>query len=134
MVDANAHPNLRLLERGMAAFVAHDLATLEEIFDPDLLWHQCGESCLSGDSHGVDEVFVFFARRAAMTADTYRIDIHGAIASDHFVTVLSTASANIEGRYFAYGLCSVYRLEGHRVVEAWHHPADPKAEADFYGR
>ncbi len=135
MADATAHPNLQVLERGMAAFAAHDLATLEGIIHPDVLWHQLGESCLAGDLRGIDEIFVFFARRAAMTADTYRVEVAGAVATDAFITVLATVHASIEGRSFTHGLCSVYRVdESKRVVEAWHHPADPKGEADFYGR
>jgi len=133
MTDPSSHPHLRLLERGMAAFAAHDLATLEEIFDPDLVWHQGGQTSIAGDYHGIEEVFALLARRAAMTGDTYRNEVIGAIASDDFVTVLSRATAIIDGRTFTHGIASIYRIHHGKTVEVWHHPADPKGEAAFYG-
>jgi len=128
------HPNLERLRRGMAAFAEHDLATLKELIDPEIIWHHQGTSLLAGDYHGIDEIFQHFARRAALSADTYRVSVQQAIASDEFVTCLAATYAEREdGDPYEDTVCLVYRIVGGKVVEAWAHPASPEKEAEFYG-
>jgi ketosteroid isomerase-like protein len=129
---AERHHNLVLLDRGMAAFAAHDLAVLGELFSEELLWHHGGKSVLAGTYRGIDEVFELFARRAAMTGDTYSVSIESAVANDSFVTVLARVSARCGDKTLSDGQCSVYRIASGKVVEAWHMFATPEAEADLY--
>ena len=129
---ADKHPNLVLLERGLAAFAAHDLVTLTELFSDDLQWHYGGTSELAGDYDGIDAVFALFARRAAMTGETFRFEADEAIADSCFVTVLAKVSARSRRGDYQDRHCVVYRLDGGKVVEAWHHPARPQLEAEFY--
>jgi ketosteroid isomerase-like protein len=131
-VTAKKHPNLELLERGVAAFAAHDLVTLSALFSDDLQWHYGGTSELAGDYDGVDAVFALFARRAMMTNETYTFEPDEAVADSCFVTVLAKVSARASGRTYEDRHCVVYRLDGGKVVEAWHHPARPEIEAAFY--
>lgn len=133
----NKHPNLKMLERGMAAFAAKDLATLAQLFVEGLIWHHGGRSILAGDYVGVDEVFTLFARRAAMTDDTYRVQVLHAAATDSVISVVSRIHAERAKKSYDDELVSVYRIDEAgtgRVVEAWHHPAHPKHEAQFFGR
>ena len=128
------HPNLVLLRRGMAAFAAHDLATLKELFSEDIRWHHMGTSILSGDYSGLGEIFEHFARRAALTGNTYEVVVLQAIAADQFISVVSKVEAKRDdGKRYSDVICIVYRIVSGRCVEAWVHPAAPEAEAEFYG-
>ncbi|MGZ3478328.1 MAG: nuclear transport factor 2 family protein, partial [Polyangiales bacterium] len=82
------HRNLARLERGLSAFAARDLAVLRELFHEDVLWHYGGTSSLAGDYHGLDEVFELFARRAALSHESYQLEVQHAIANDDFVTII----------------------------------------------
>jgi ketosteroid isomerase-like protein len=128
-----ADRNLERLERGLRAFAARDLAALRELFHEDVLWHYGGSSCLAGDYHGLDEVFELFARRAALSHESYRLEVKQAIANDDFVTVIGRTRAKREDASYEDSIVLVYRIEGERVVEAWAHPARPEAERAFYG-
>jgi ketosteroid isomerase-like protein len=127
------HPHLQMLERGLAAFAARDMATLRELFHEGLRWHYLGTSVLAGRYEGLDQVFELFARRAALTSETYRLHVESAIANDHFCTVIARARAERDGVKHEDSMCLVYRVEGGQVVEAWSIPGHPERERKFYG-
>lgn len=128
-----ADRNLERLERGLRAFAARDLAALRELFHEELLWHYGGTSCLAGDYRGLDEVFELFARRAALSHESYRLEAQQAIANDEFITLIGRTRAKREDASYEDSIVLVYRVENGLVVEAWGHPARPDAERAFYG-
>lgn len=127
------HRNLVRLEQGLKAFAKRDLGTLRELFHEDVLWHYGGSSSLAGDYRGLDEVFEMFARRAALSGETYRLRVEHAVANDDFVTMIARTHAHREGERYEDSICYVYRVAGGLVVEAWGHPGRPDAERAFYG-
>ena len=127
------HRNLANLERGLAAFAARDLGVLRELFHEDVLWHYGGSSNLAGDYRGLDEVFELFARRAALSNESYRLVMEHAIANDDFISVIGRTTAHRENERYEDSIVLVYRVENERVVEAWAHQGRPEAERAFYG-
>jgi ketosteroid isomerase-like protein len=127
------HPNLKMLERGLAAFAARDMAVLRELFHEGLRWHYVSTSSLAGTYEGLDEVFELFARRAALSGETYRLHVEHAIANDCFVTVLGKTHAERPGHRYEDTICLVYRVDEGQVVEAWGIPGHPEQERKFYG-
>lgn len=103
-----------------------------------MIWHYGGTSVLAGLYVGFAEVFELFARRAALSEDTYAVHLEQAIANDHFITVLMrctaarTAGLGAHPKKLEQSICYVYRLVEGKVVEAWGHPSDPEAERVFY--
>ena len=128
-----AHPNLNVLERGLAAFAARDMAALREIFHETLRWHYASTSSLAGTYEGLDEVFELFARRAALSGDTYRVHVEEVVANDHFVSLIARTRAERGAVKYEDSICYVYRMNGGKVVEAWGMPAHPERERKFYG-
>src|SRR5207244_733997 len=59
-----AHPNEDLVRRGYEAFGTGDMATLNELFADDIVWHAPGRNQLAGTYRGKDEVFATFAKVA----------------------------------------------------------------------
>ncbi len=96
-------------------------------------WHYGGTSVLAGDYVGLGEVFELFARRAALSENTYAVSVEQAIADDCFVTVLMRGTAERGERKLDQKICFVYRVVDGQVVEAWAHPSDPASEQAFYG-
>ncbi len=102
-----------------------------------MIWHYGGTSVLAGLYVGFAEVFELFARRAALSEDTYAVHLEQAIANDEFITVLMrcTGARALGGgrtKKLEQSICYVYRLVEGKVVEAWGHPSDPEAERVFY--
>lgn len=127
------HPNLDRLEKGLRAFAARDLGTLREFFAEDVLWHYTSTSVLGGDYHGLYEVFELFAKRAALSAESYRLHVEHAVANDDFCTVIGTTRAQRGDERYEDSVCLVYRVENDLVVEAWTLPGHPERERAFYG-
>lgn len=133
MSSQPSHPHLALLERGLAAFAARDMATLRALFHEKLRWHYASTSSLAGTYEGLDEVFELFARRAALSGETYRLHVEHAIANDTFCTILGRTRAERGVVNYEDTICYVYRVDGGRVVEAWGIPGNPERERKFYG-
>lgn len=127
------HRNLHLLGEGLQAFGSRDMAKLREIFHDGVCWHYAGTSVLSGKYIGLAEVFELFARRAALSADTYTLQVDQAIANDDFVTVLGRTRARRDDEVYEDCICYVYRVERGKVIEAWGIPGNPERERAFYG-
>ena len=58
------HQNEQSVRDLYRAFTDGDAAKMQELFDPDVAWHQPGRSVLAGDHLGVNSVFEFFGRVA----------------------------------------------------------------------
>lgn len=127
------HRNLHILGEGLQAFASRDMAKLRDIFHDGVCWHYAGTSVLCGTYIGLGEVFELFAKRAALSGNTYRLQVEQAIASDDFVTVLGRTRAERDGEVYEDSICYVYRVQNGKVIEAWGIPATPERERAFYG-
>lgn len=127
------HRNLHILGEGLQAFASRDMAKLRDIFHDGVCWHYAGTSVLSGTYIGLGEVFELFAKRAALSENTYALQVEQAIASDDFVTVLGRTKAEREDEVYEDSICYVYRVQNGKVIEAWGIPANPERERAFYG-
>ena len=127
-----AHPNEDLVRKGYAAFGAGDMATLNELFSDDIVWHAPGRNQLSGDFHGKDEVFASFQKVAELTGGTFKLDIHTVLADDEHVVVLARATAEREGRMLDDKSVQVFHVKDGKVTEQWLHPGDVYAGDEFW--
>ena len=75
------HPNEALVRRGYQAFSSGDMATLAEVMSPDVVHKAAGNSPLSGEYKGRDEVFGFYGQLMALTDGTFRVDLQSATAA-----------------------------------------------------
>jgi len=128
-----SHPNLERLKRGLQAFAQRDMATLRELFHEGVEWHYGGTSLLAGTYRGLDEVFELFARRAALSNNSYRLEVEQAIANDEFVSMIGRTRAERGSERYEDTISYVWRVADGLVVEAWGHPGHPSREQKFYG-
>jgi ketosteroid isomerase-like protein len=131
--DVMAHPNEELARRGYAAFATGDMATLDEVFADDIVWHASGRSPMSGDFEGKEAVLAYFGRLAQETGGNFRIEIHDILANDEHVVALTTANAERQGKSLnnAKGV-QVFHIRNGKVTESWFHSGDQYADDEFF--
>src|SRR2546423_11837806 len=88
-----AHANEDLLRKGYEAFATGDMATLNELFADDIVWHAPGRNALAGTFRGKNEVFGNLQSVMEMTGGTFKLDIHDLLADDEHGVVLVGVTA-----------------------------------------
>ena len=128
-----AHPNEELVRRGYQAFATGDIATLNELFADDIVWHAPGRSQLAGTYRGKEEVFATFQKVAELSGGTFKLDIHAVLADDEHAVVLARATAEREGKKLDDKSVQVFHIKDGKVTEQWLHPGDTYASDAFWG-
>jgi hypothetical protein len=128
-----AHPNEDLVRRGYAAFASGDMATLDELFADDVVWHAPGRNQLSGDQVGKQAVFAQFAKVAELSGGTFSIEIHDLLANDTHAVALIRATGEREGRRLDDNSVQVFHIVDGKVTEQWLQPGDAYASDEFWG-
>ena len=125
------HPNAVLCRKGFAAFAGGDMATLNELFADDIVWHSSGRSFLAGDFVGKEAVFGNFARLAQET-DSFKQEIHTILADDEHAIALVTATPSRAGRTAAMRQHITFHIAGGKVQEVWLSSFDQYAADEFW--
>jgi ketosteroid isomerase-like protein len=126
------HPNEDLARRGFEAFAIGDMATLNELFADDIVWHSPGNNQLSGTYRGKGQVFAQFQKVAEMTGGTFKVDIHALLGDDEHVVALTRASGEREGMTLNDNTVQVLHVKDGKVTESWLHPGDAQAADELW--
>ena len=126
------HPNEDLVRKGFVAFQSGDMATLNELFADDLVWHSPGRSQLSGDYRGKAAVMAFFQKTVELTAGTFKLEIHDVLANDTHGVALVHATGEREGRTLDDDTVQVFHIVDGKVTEQWLCPGDQAASDAFW--
>jgi len=127
-----AHPNEDLVRRGYEAFATGDMATLNELFADDIVWHAPGRNELAGTYWGKDEVFANLQKNMELTGGTFKLDIHAILADDEHAVTLLRASAEREGKALNDNTVQVFHIKDGKLSESWLHPSDAYASDEFW--
>jgi uncharacterized protein len=128
------HPNLTRLREAYKAFGAGDIQALDDYFAEDIVWHVPGNSIVSGDYKGRDEVYGFFAKLAQETEGTFRLEVHDMLANDEHGVVLVNAVAEKDGKTLNQKVVHVMHIKDGKTTEFWGFSEDSSVAEDFYGR
>lgn len=127
-----AHPNEELARRGLEAFRTKDMATLNELFADDIVWHTPGRSPMAGDKKGKEAVFEFFQKTAEMTGGTFNVEIHAVMADDDHAVSLLRVSGQRDGKSLDMPVVQVLHIKEGKATEVWTHPLDLYAVDEFW--
>ena len=127
-----AHPNVDLLNQGYDAFDKGDLDTVRERFAPDIVFHVPGNSPISGDYRGIDEVFGFFGKLVELSGGTFRLERHAVLADDEHGIVLHTLNAERNGKTLSQKAVDVHHLRDGKTTEFWGFSEDTAAADEFW--
>ena len=126
------HPNEDLVRRGLAAFGTGDIATLQELFADDIVWHFPGNSQVSGDFKGKAEVLGWLAKNAELSGGTLRVEAHDVLANDEHAVALIRVTAQRAGKSLDDPSVQMFHIKDGKATEVWVHPNDQKASDDFW--
>jgi ketosteroid isomerase-like protein len=126
------HPNEDLVRRGYEAFGTGDIATLQELFADDIVWHFPGSSPVSGDFNGKAEVLGWLAKNAELSGGTLRVEAHDVLANDEHAVGLVKGTAEREGKALNDNGVQVFHVRDGKVTESWFHPGDQYAADEFW--
>lgn len=128
-----AHANEDLLRRGYDAFSKGDMDTLaNEIFAPDIVWHQGGRNSTSGDYQGADSVVGLFGMLFELTEGTFRVALHDVLATDDHVVALGKVYGERKGMSPPENYVQVCHVKDGRISESWIVQVDPYGVDDFF--
>jgi ketosteroid isomerase-like protein len=91
------HSSAELLERTFAAF-GRDGRTLARLLAEDVVWRVPGDTVMSGEYRGRDNVLKFLRQTRALTGDTYRSELLYAVGDDDRAVAVYRASGERNGR------------------------------------
>jgi ketosteroid isomerase-like protein len=130
--ESVTHPNEDLVRRGYDAFASGDMATLNEVFADDIVWHAPGRNDLSGTFRGKDEVFATLQKNMELTGGTLKLDVHAILADDEHAVTLLRATAQREGKALDDNTVQVWHVKNGKLAESWLHPSDAYASDEFW--
>ena len=131
----SAQTNAAALRKGYDAFSRGDMDALRnEVFSPDIVWHQGGRNQTSGDYRGADAVIGLFGKLFQLTDGTFRVELHDVLASDEHVVALARTTGQRAGKTIQHGEYShVCHFRDDKLAEVWIVNVDPYEIDEFFG-
>jgi len=130
----SAQTNAEVMQKGYAAFSRGDMEMLRnELFTPDIVWHQGGKNQTSGDFRGADAVIGLFGKLFQLTDGTFKVEVHDLLASEEHVVVLARVDARRGGKTLQHGEYShICHFRDGKLSEAWIVDVDPYELDEFF--
>jgi ketosteroid isomerase-like protein len=91
------HSNAELLERAFAAF-GRDALTVARTLAEDVVWRVPGDTVMSGEYRGRDDVLQFLRQTRVQSDDTYRTELQYVVADDERAVAVYRALGERKGR------------------------------------
>lgn len=91
------------------AFAAGDMDQITRLFEPDVVWVECGDHPLAGEHAGVEAVLGFLGSIMQRTQGTFRADLQHLAGDGDVVYALHRSRGERDGR--TYDIPDVLRWE-----------------------
>src|SRR5579871_5173216 len=124
MMTTAATDNEQLLRKGYMAFASGDLATVQQMFHPGVIWHAQRLGQLSGDHIGWPAVAEFFGRSMQLTRGTFRVEVQEVLTSTSAGAVVVRSSGERDGKHLDDRQVHLFHVEDNLVVEIWQFVGD----------
>ena len=123
------HPNIDLVQRIYAAYMAGDRDTVAASFVPDVRWHNSGFDATAGDLDGIPAVLDYLM--GTDHVEDYDLQVTDMLASEERVAIIARTSGRIGGRPIANDFVQVIRIVDGRVTEVWNYNWDQRGLAEL---
>ena len=125
--------NVQKLRQGYAAFESGDFDALNDMFADDIVWHVPGNSPLSGDYKGKEEVFGYFGALMQETGGTFKVELQDILANDTRAVALQRISADRNGKHLDSYAANVFEMTADgKAKEVTLMSTDTAAASDFF--
>jgi ketosteroid isomerase-like protein len=121
------HTNEVTLGRLYESFLSGDDSVYREVVAPDIVWHEPGETQISGDWFGADEGLRMAQKFNEISNGTYRDELIDIVANDRLGVAIVRHHLERDGEKLTYVLAQVWRIADGKLVEYWEYP-----EPTFY--
>lgn len=123
------HPNVAIIKRYYEAYGKGDVATVREIFAPDIVWRIPGHHPLSGAKRGADEVLAFFEQLAKANFKAEVLFLGG---NDQYVVDCHRGYGAVGNNKLDILWCLVFRMQNGRIAEVTNFAGDQHAADAFF--
>jgi ketosteroid isomerase-like protein len=126
------HQNEEVVRTLYSAFSRQDMATLRQVFAPDVVWHQSGHSPVAGNHKGVDAVFAFFGQVAELSENSFTAELHDVVANDEHAVSMHTGRAQARGKTLEDRNVLVVHCRNGTIDDVCEHHEDLYAVDEFW--
>jgi hypothetical protein len=124
--------NAELVRRGYTAFSSGDMATLNDLFTDDAVWHVPGSNSLSGPKKGRGEIMAFFGELVTRTGGTVTVTVDDVIGGEHHTVGLHHNHAERNGLVNDQDAVLVFTIRDGRVTEVQEFHEDTARSDKFW--
>jgi len=114
-----AHPHADLVRKAYESVGRGDIESAKELLAEDVVFHVPGNSPISGEFTGRDNVFGFLAKNQELSGGTMTIELHDVVATDDHVVALQINRAERKGEKLEARVVGVYHVRDGKAAEAW---------------
>jgi hypothetical protein len=125
--------DVEVIRRGYAAFSAGDMATLNELFTEDAVWHVPGSGALSGTKEGRDGILSFFGELMSRSEGTLTVTLDDVVGGDTHTVAMNRNQATRGSETLQQDAVIVFVLRDGRVSEARQFFDDTTRNDAFWG-
>jgi uncharacterized protein len=126
--------NIAILKSYVESLSKGDMKKVGALLADDVIWHQPGNSSLSGIHSGKEKLFAHLGKFMELSNNTFRISKVGSImANGDMVAANLHFMAERLGKTLSMDGVDVMRIEGRRIKEVWLFSGDQAAEDAFWG-
>ena len=123
------HPNVAIIKRYYEAYSKGDVATVREIFAPDIIWRIPGHHPLSGPKRGPDEVLAFFEQLAKAN---FKAEVLFLAGNDEYVVDCHRGYSAVGDAKLDILWCLVFRIKDGKIAEVTNFAGDQHAANAFF--
>ena len=125
-------PNASIVRKTYENFAKGDIPLVIEVFAPSITWHVPGQSPISGDYRGRDEIVGFFKHTLALCGGIFAIEVHHVLSEENVVVALVTVKAERNGRSAAFEEVHVWRVSDGKITAFREFQGDEQVEDRFW--
>lgn len=126
--------NIDIARAYFQAVQTGDMATLGELLDEAIVWHQPGAHQFSGEHQGQGAVFQMLGSMMETSQGTFAIDtVDTLMANGDLVTATIRFSGRRDDASMSMNGVDLLRITDGKITEMWLFSEDPATEDAFWG-
>ena len=125
--------NIKILRNYVDFLSKGEMEKVAALLADDVVWHQPGNSHLSGVYRGKQNLFAHLGKFMELSGNTFRLDNVGLVmANGDMVTAALHFTAERSGKKFGMNGVDLMRIDGGKIKEVWLFSEDQAAEDAFW--
>jgi uncharacterized protein len=126
--------NIDIARTYFEAVQTGDMATLGQLLDEAIVWHQPGANQFSGEHKGRDAVFRMLGSMMEASRGTFAIDkVHSLMANGDLVAAAIHFSGRRDDASMSMDGVDLLRFAAGKITEMWLFSGEPAVEDAFWG-